>query len=307
MTQQQPKPEEVRGMIQGLASAMQTTFDAQKATTKQVTEIANSLKDLAEAQSKPSIPQGLQLPPVHLPTFKGDSQNNLSRFLEHFKSIISTSAISPHFYVAYLTQQCESDVRAFDIVCKAEQDHFEAYIPDPQKASDAEYLTYFEQITDELSKNQGTQKDQKTRELLMEYYLVKQGSAECDCEFAHQFHDVQNELIKLIPNIHLTPDGSDVELRHAFTIKLQTEIQSEIVSRDFTYSSLQEIVQVAERFEKIHLPTTPEWKHSPTLAMSIDVNKTRQTTSFPPCGFCKKTNHLEKNCFHNPLRVTRPS
>ena len=41
--------------------------------------------------------------------------------------------------------------------------------------------------------------------------------------------------------------------------------------------------------------------------MSIDVNKTRQTTSFPPCGFCKKTNHLEKNCFHNPLRVTRPS
>ena len=57
MTQQQPKPEEVLGMIQGLASAMQTSFDAQKATTKQVTEIADSLKDLAEAQSKPSVPQ----------------------------------------------------------------------------------------------------------------------------------------------------------------------------------------------------------------------------------------------------------
>ena len=220
MTQQQPKPEEVLGMIQGLASAMQTSFDAQKATTKQVMEIANSLKDLAEAQSKPSVPQGLQLRPVHLPTFKGNPQDNLSQFLEHFKSIISTSAVSPRFYVAYLKQQCESDVRAFDIICKAEQDHFKAYIPDPKKASDAEYLTYFEQITDKLSKKRGTPKDQKIRELLMEYYSMKQGSAERVCEFAHRFHDVQNKLIKLIPNIHLTPDGSDVELRYAFTIKL---------------------------------------------------------------------------------------
>ena len=51
--------------------------------------------------------------------------------------------------------------------------------------------------------------------------------------------------------------------------KLRTEIQHEIVSRDFTYSSLQEIVQVAERFEKIHPPTTSEWKHSTTSAMSM--------------------------------------
>ena len=128
----------------------------------------------------------------------------------------------------------------------------------------------------------------------MEYYSMKQGSAERVCEVAHRFHEVQNELIKLIPNTHLTPDGSDVELRHAFTINLQTEIQYKIVSRDFTYSSMQKIVQVAERFEKIHPPTTSDRKHSPTSAMSIDVNKTRQTTSFPPCGFCKKTNHLEK-------------
>ena len=176
-------------------------------------------------------------------------------------------------------------LRTFDIKCKAQQDHFKAYNPDPQKASDAEYLTYFEQITDELSKKRGTPKDQKIRELLMEYYSMKQGSAERVCEFARRFHDVQNELIKLMPNIHLASDGSDVELRDAFTIELRTEIQRETVSRDFTYSSMQEIVQVAERFEKIHPPTTLEWKHSPTSAMSIDVNKIRQPTSFPPCGF----------------------
>ena len=149
MPQQQPKPKEVLGMIQSLASAMQTSFDAQKATTKQVTEIANSLKDLAEAQSKPSVPQGPWLPPVHLPTFKGDPQDNLSRFLEHFKSIIWTSAISRRFYVAYLKQQCESDVRAFDIICKAEQDHFRIF------------NFYFEKITDELSKNEVPQKTRK--------------------------------------------------------------------------------------------------------------------------------------------------
>ena len=57
---------------------------------------------------------------------------------------------------------------------------------------------------------------------------MKQGSAERVCEFAHRFHDVQNELIKLIPNNHLIPDGSDVELRHAFTIKLRPEIKREI-------------------------------------------------------------------------------
>ena len=136
------KPEEVLGMIQGLASAMQTSFDVQKATAKakQVTDIANSLKDLAEAQIKLSLPQGLRLPPIHLPTFKGDPQDNLSRTLEHFKAIISTLAISPRFYVACLKQQCESNVRAFDVICKAEQDHFEAYIPDLQKASNSEYL-----------------------------------------------------------------------------------------------------------------------------------------------------------------------
>ena len=69
-----------------------------KATTKQVTGIANSLKDLAATQSKPSVTQGLHLPPVvHLLTFKGNPQDNLSRFLEHFNKIISMSAVSHAF------------------------------------------------------------------------------------------------------------------------------------------------------------------------------------------------------------------
>ena len=38
---------------------------------------------------------------------------------------------------------------------------------------------------DELLKKRGTPKDQKIWEVLMEYYSMKQGSAECECEFAH--------------------------------------------------------------------------------------------------------------------------
>ena len=76
-----------------------------------------------------------------------------------------------------------------------------AFIPDPQKASDVECLAYFELISVELLKKRSTPKDKKVREVLMEYYSMKQESAEHMCEFAHQFHDV-----------------SYVELRHAFSI-----------------------------------------------------------------------------------------
>ena len=128
-----------------------------KATTKQVTEIVNSLKDPAEAQSEPSVPQGLPLPPVHLPTFEGDPQDNLSRFLEHFKSIISTSAISPRFYVAHLKQKCESEPEHLTSCVKqskrvrSEQSKITLKLIFPIHRK-LRVQNYFEQITDELSK-----------------------------------------------------------------------------------------------------------------------------------------------------------
>ena len=53
------------------------------------------------------------------------------------------------------------------------------------------------------------------------------------CVFAHRFMDVQTELSKLIPNIDITPDGTDMELQHAFVIKLRSTILAEIASREF--------------------------------------------------------------------------
>ena len=64
------------------------------------------------------------------------------------------------------------------------------------------------------------------------------------------------ELAKLIPNIHYTSDGKDLELQHTFAIKLRSDLQAEIISREFKYADLQEIIQ---RYEKIHTPSNANW------------------------------------------------
>ena len=50
----------------------------------------------------------------------------------------------------------------------------------------------------------------------------------------------------------MTPKGEDLKLQYPFAIKLRKTLQSEIISREFTYNSLQEVIQVAEWYEKIH-------------------------------------------------------
>ena len=67
---------------------------------------------------------------------------------------------------------------------------------------------------------------------------------------------MQHALEKLAPGIHYLNDKSDLELRQAFTIKLQPTIQKEILSRAAKYESLQELISVAEPFESVILGTT---------------------------------------------------
>ena len=64
---------------------------------------------------------------------------------------------------------------------------------------------------------------------------MRQGAFKRVCDFAHRFLDVQTELAKLIPNIHYTSDGKDLELQYAFAIKLRSDLQAEIISREFKY------------------------------------------------------------------------
>ena len=76
-------------------------------------------------------------------------------------------------------------------------------------------------------------------------------------DFAHRFTETQNELEKLLPNIHRTPasDGNtNIELITVFTIKLKDHIAKELISRDVKHTSLQAVISAAERFE-MHLPS----------------------------------------------------
>ena len=154
----------------------------------------------------------------------------------------------------YLKQQCQYDIRSFDIITHAEKEHFTKLIADPEKASPSEFKAYFDTIKQILLQRRGIPKEQQIRELLAEYYRMVQGPQELVSEFAHRFCDVKTELTKFIPGIHMTPEGEDIELQYAFAIKLRKKLQSEIISREFTYNSLQEVIQVAERYEKIYPP-----------------------------------------------------
>ena len=141
-----------------------------------------------------------------------------------------------------------------------------------------------------------------------------QGPQELVSDFAHGFCDVQTELTKLIPGIHMTPKREDLELQYAFAIKLRKKLQSEIISREFTYNSLQEVIQVAARYEKIHPPTVSGWQPDALISNpSAHSKPSRGNTppSFTPCKFCRKTNHASQNCFfkqeQKPSRPTGPA
>ena len=108
------QPCSVTVLIQGLTSAVKATHDNQKTTQQNIQEIANIVKDLATTKS--SHNSSLRLPPVDLPTYKGDPTEKLKQFLEHSTGITTTSTISPCHYVTYLKQQCQQDIWAFDII-----------------------------------------------------------------------------------------------------------------------------------------------------------------------------------------------
>ena len=101
----------------------------------------------------------------------------------------------------------------------------------------------------------GKLRDEQLRELLSAYYTMRQQNDELVADFAHRFTETQNELEKLLPNIHRTPasDGNtDIELITAFTIKMKDHTAKELISRDVKHMSLQAVISAAERFE-MHL------------------------------------------------------
>ena len=129
----------------------------------------------------------------------------------------------------HLKQHCQYDIRSFDIIFNAEKEHFPKLIADPEKVSPSEFKAYFDTIKQILLQRRGIPKEQQIRELLAEFCRMIQGPQELLSDFAHRFCDLQTELTKLIPGIHMTPKGEDIELQYAFAIKLRKTLQSKLL------------------------------------------------------------------------------
>ena len=155
------------------------THNNQKTTQQNIQEIAHTVKDLAT--TKPSHNDSLRLPPANLPIYKGDHKRKFYK-----------GAVQKEFTAKLLK--------------------------DPEKASPEVHEVYFDAMKNALLLQRGIPKEQQSREILKEYYDMRQGASERVCDFAHRFLDVQTELAKLIPNIHYTSDGKDLELQYAFAI-----------------------------------------------------------------------------------------
>ena len=131
---------------------------------------------------------------------------------------------------------------------------------DPVKASDDEHYIHFTNCITLLKEKRGIPHDQQIRDLLSQYYTIKQAQRESVADFSHRFSEVQNELEKLIPGIHRIADG-ELKLIHAVSIKLLPKISKEIVSRELKYKTLEELITVASRYEQNVLFSGPKEPH----------------------------------------------
>ena len=157
----------------------------------------------------------------------------------------------------HLKQQVHRDARAYDALIEAEKEHQHLLGSTPEKASPDEHKKHFEACLDTLKTKRGKPRDQQIRDLLHQYYTMEQTAKQSVAEFANRFTQTRFELEKLVPNIHRCPeskDSNELELIHAFVIKLKPPITKDLVSREFKYTSLQSLIEAAQRFEDHKAP-----------------------------------------------------
>ena len=234
--------EELNGLMKSQQAANSTAF-------QKTTEQLQTLSSTVEALSKSITPQALatqtqssndslarlRLPNIILPVFMG--KENLGRFIEQLTSLLQSSGVSPRFWVSYLKQQIQKDARAYDALIEAEKQHKHILGATLDKASPAEFGKYLDACVETLRTKRSKPRDQQIRDLLHQYYTMRQGNKESVAEFANRFNQTQFELEKLVPSIHRLPTTKDtkdicceLELIHAFVIKLKDSISKESVS-----------------------------------------------------------------------------
>ena len=236
--------EETVGILNGLAHVIKEQVAANKARGDEIASLAAAVKDLKDFVGNSISSSGLRLPNLTLPEFTGNE--DLDRFVEQFTNILQASGTDFRHHFTYLKQQCRKDARAFDFLCTWEQEHFQKL---PHTPSKADFEKYFRNAIRALQAHRGIPQDQQIRNLLATYYTMQQHPQESVSHSAHRFLETQHSLERLIPGIHKTNAGEEIELIHAFAIKLRADISKDILARDFNYPTLTALIEAAKRYE----------------------------------------------------------
>eukprot|EP00794_Sanderia_malayensis_P012539 gene12539-biopygen9999 len=109
---------------------------------------------------------------------------------------------------------------------------------------------------------------------------------DCFCEQLSQ-HSLQ----KLVPGIHCSPDGSQVELIHAFSIKLLPDIGKYLTTREQPFTDLLAAVECARQHESMMLS-------APTKLPHTDVLYSAPPTA-PPRPTLKTDAHTQQDLTYN--------
>ena len=295
--------EELTGIVKGLAdvvkSQLTSQHEAHEANRQNIEALAKTVAELATNSTSSSSVDTLKLPQVVLHRYTGKPDEHLDRFLDQLTTLLKSSGVPPKHWTTYLKQQVQQDVRAYDSVVFAEEECKHALGEDPTNITIEQYERYFDLVKTSLVKKRGKPKDERVRELLQDYYHLQQDKAEPVSTFAHRFCEIQHELEKCIPGIHYTGTNDDIELRHAFLIKLRPDIGKALMSRDAKYSSLAEIIEAVSRFEQ-SLPPLPVL--SPHYVDPFREDKAMLSNKC--CYNCNQPGHLKKNCpaMYNPKK-----
>ena len=246
----QASPEEVLGLINGLAGVVKNNQilqnEASKAAAEQLSVLSKAVADLSQtvaALKPPSSSTASRLPNLSLPNFTG--KEDLDRFAEQLTAVLHSSGVPPFQWLPYLKQQVAKDAYAYDIICSQES---KSSCPSLDASAD-DHRQWFEVCLRVLLDQRGVPRDQPIHQLLSTYYTMAQGQAETVADFANRFQETQHALEKLVPGIHRPAAGDDLELMHAFAIKLKTEISTELLSRDFAFPSLAALIEAGKRYE----------------------------------------------------------
>ena len=240
--------EETLELISGLAAVAKEQSASKNSRAEELKSLAFAVKDLSnlinlQSQASPGH-AALRLPNLTLPEYTGIE--DLDRFLDQFNQVLRSSGANPKFYLTYLKQQCRKDSRAFDILCNYESTHL---VRLPASPTSDDYYQFYNAALMVLHSQRGIPKDQQIRNLLATYYSMRQQHHESVSNFAHRFCETQHSLEKLIPGIHMTADGNEIELIHAFALKLREDISRDLFARDFNYPTLVALIEAAKRYE----------------------------------------------------------